>query len=311
MVKIGLAPMAGYTDRAFRTVCSKWGADFVFSEMVSTKGFLMGSLKTVDLLPFPEEGNVAVQIFGNETEELSKAAEILSERYSWIDLNAGCPVKKVVRKGAGGGLLRDLAKFREIVRAVRKSVKCKFSVKTRLGWNKNDVVEIYRILVEEGVDEVFIHARTVVQGFSGKANWKSLSVLDKKIPTFVSGDIFTPENAKEALEESGCQGILVARGAIGRPWIFKQIRDFLQHGTYSEPSLKDILATLNEHIDLLIKEKGERGAAKEIRKFLAGYTKGLEGARRFRDEAMKIEDICNLKQAIYKFFVRKAEKISF
>ncbi|MCD6551336.1 tRNA-dihydrouridine synthase family protein, partial [Thermotoga sp.] len=192
MVKVGLAPMAGYTDRAFRTVCFEWGADFAFSEMVSAKGFLMDSEKTRKLLPSPEERSVAVQIFGSDPEELSKAAEMLSEEYSWIDLNAGCPVKKVVKRGAGGGLLRNLDLLKVVVREVRKRVKGKFTVKTRLGWDRNQISKIYEILVGEGVDEVFIHARTVAQAFTDKADWKSLSVLDKRIPTFVSGDIFSP-----------------------------------------------------------------------------------------------------------------------
>ncbi|AAD35190.1 hydrolase [Thermotoga maritima MSB8] len=300
-VKVGLAPMAGYTDSAFRTLAFEWGADFAFSEMVSAKGFLMNSQKTEELLPQPHERNVAVQIFGSEPNELSEAARILSEKYKWIDLNAGCPVRKVVKKGAGGALLKDLRHFRYIVRELRKSVSGKFSVKTRLGWEKNEVEEIYRILVEEGVDEVFIHTRTVVQSFTGRAEWKALSVLEKRIPTFVSGDIFTPEDAKRALEESGCDGLLVARGAIGRPWIFKQIKDFLRSGKYSEPSREEILRTFERHLELLIKTKGERKAVVEMRKFLAGYTKDLKGARRFREKVMKIEEVQILKEMFYNF----------
>lgn len=301
MVKVGLAPMAGYTDRAFRTVCFKWGADFAFSEMVSAKGFLMNSKKTRELLPSPEEKNVAVQIFGSDPEELSRAADVLSDEYPWIDLNAGCPVRKVVKKGAGGGLLRDLDLFRAVVKELRKHVKGKFTVKTRLGWNENQISKIYEILVEEGVDEVFIHTRTVAQAFTGKADWKSLSVLDKKIPTFVSGDIFSPEDAKRALEESGCHGVLVARGAIGRPWLFKQIKDFLERGKYSEPSTDEILRSFEMHLSLLVEDKGEEKAIKEIKKFVAGYTKNLKGARRFRDEMMKIKNLQTLKEMFYNF----------
>ncbi|PLV57624.1 tRNA dihydrouridine synthase DusB [Thermotoga sp. SG1] len=301
MVKVGLAPMAGYTDRAFRTVCFKWGADFAFSEMVSAKGFFMDSGKTRELLPSPKEKNVAVQIFGNDPEELSRAARILSDKYPWIDLNAGCPVRKVVKKGAGGGLLKDLDFFRLVVREVRKHVKGKFTVKTRLGWDENQILKIYQILVDEGVDEVFIHARTVVQAFTGKADWKSLSVLDKKVPTFVSGDIFSPEDAKRALEESGCHGVLVARGAIGRPWLFKQIKEFLEHGRYSEPSVDDILRSFEMHLNLLVEDKGEEKAVKEMRKFMVGYTRNLKGSRRFRDEIMKIKNLQTLKEMFYNF----------
>jgi len=300
--EIGLAPMAGYTDRAFRKICLEFGADFAFTEMISAKGLLVACEKTKNLLPGPDERNVAVQIFGSDPDVLSTAAEELSKEFSWVDLNAGCPVRKVIRRGEGGALLRDLERLRYVVRAMRKRMNGRFSVKTRLGWDRNEIERIYAVLIEEGVNVIFVHARTVVQGFSGRADWKALSVLDKVVPTFMSGDIFSPEDARRALEESGCHGVIVARGAIGNPWIFKQIRDLLEKGGYEEPSPMQVYEVFVKHLELLIENKGEEKALKEMRKFVAGYTKKMRNAKKFREVFMKIENVDLLKEMVYNFF---------
>ena len=294
--------MAGITDRAFREICRGYGASFSFSEMISADGYIRGSSKTRNLLPHDEKFT-AVQIFGSDAFVLAEAAAGLSEEFDWIDLNAGCPVRKIIKKGAGGFLIKDLKKFREMVRRLRESVKGVFSVKTRLGWEKNEFERIYAILSEEGVDLVIVHARTVLQGFNGRAVWKELSSLRfDGPPVLISGDILSPEDAKRALEESNCQGVVVARGALGRPWIFKQIRDLFFGGRYEKPSLEEIKDTMLEHLNLLKRYKGEKKAIKEFRKFVSGYTKNIPGSRRFRDEIMKIEDITSLEALIGTFF---------
>ncbi|HIP91847.1 MAG TPA: tRNA dihydrouridine synthase DusB [Thermotoga sp.] len=294
--------MAGITDKAFRTICREFGASFSYSEMISADGYIRNSLKTKDLLPTNEDFT-AVQIFGSDPFVLSEAASKLSEQFDWIDLNAGCPVKKVIKKGAGGALIKDLKKFRKVVRDMRKSIKGVFSVKTRLGWERNDFEKIYNTLLEEGVDIVAVHTRTVCQGFKGKANWKELDYLNfESLPVLISGDILTPEDAKKALETVKCQGVLVARGAIGRPWIFKQIKDFFTKGVYEMPSFKEIGDIALKHLDLLRYYKGEEKAVKEFRKFIVGYTKNIPNSKEFRRKIMVIENINLLKESLDVFF---------
>ncbi|RKX57122.1 MAG: tRNA dihydrouridine synthase DusB [Thermotoga sp.] len=294
--------MAGITDKAFRTICREFGASFSYSEMISADGYIRGSSKTKDFLPYDEDFT-AVQIFGSDPFLLSEAAAELSEQFDWIDLNAGCPAKKVIKKGAGGALIRDLKELKKVVRELRRNIKGVFSVKTRLGWEKNDFERIYSILSEEDVDLVVVHARTVRQGFEGKASWEDLSFLNSDgPPVFISGDILSPEDAKKVLMMTNCQGVIVARGAVGRPWIFKQIRDFFARGMYEVPSLEEIKDVALRHLDLLKHYKGEKKAVKEFRKFISGYTRDIPNSRKFRRKVMEIEDFNSLKKLLDVFF---------
>ena len=294
--------MAGITDKAFRTICREFGASFSYSEMISADGYIRRSSKTRDLLPYDED-LTAVQIFGSDPFVLSEAAAELSEQFDWIDLNAGCPVKKVIRKGAGGALIRDLKELKKIVRELRRNVKGVFSVKTRLGWERNDFERIYSILSEEDVDLIAVHARTVRQGFEGKAIWEDLSSLNfDGPPVLISGDILSPEDAKKVLMMTNCQGVIVARGAVGRPWIFKQIRDLFVKGVYEVPSLEEIKDVALRHLDLLKHYKGEKKAVKEFRKFIIGYTRDIPNSRKFRRKIMEIEDFNLLKKLLDVFF---------
>jgi len=261
------------------------------------------SFKVVEkMLPDIYEPFTGIQIFGSDVEYMVKAAFFIQHRGKFIDINAGCPVKKVIKKGAGGALVRDLPKLLEMVREVKKNTEIPISVKTRIGWDKDEADKIYYSLVDAGADFVVIHTRTVKQVFLGKADWKVLrKIKEKPIPLYISGDIFTPEDAKTALEVSDADGVVVARGAIGNPWIFTQIRDYIDTGRYKKPSPKERLELFLKHIEENVKFFGEPKGIVEMRKFIAGYTKSIPLARRLRERFMKVQTLKEVRQLFEEF----------
>jgi len=295
--KLSLAPMAGYSDAAFREICRRWGAEMTYSEMISSRAVLMRTTK------IPKDRCV-IQLFGSDPAELAEAAEKVSDRAVWLNLNAGCPVKKVVKRGAGAALLKDLPRLRTIVREIKKRVQKPLSVKTRLGWEKDDSERIVSLLAEEGVDLVEIHARTAIQLYNGKARRDAFERLKNHfdIPIFASGDVFTPEDIDELLNHRGVDGVLVARGAVGSPWIFKAARLRFEGERYYSPTIRDRCKTVLTHLKMLSKDKGERKAIVEFRKFITPYTKGLRGAKEFRRYAMTLKDYSMFYRAIEEFF---------
>lgn len=290
--KVGLAPMAGITDFSFRKVCFEHGASFAFTEMISAKSILMNIKINETYLPREEESSkVGIQLFGSDPVELSEAASVIQERGLWVDLNAGCPVNKVVKKGSGSALLKDLNKFREVVRSMRRVLR-RFTVKTRIGWEKDEFERIYNILVEEGVDAIFLHGRTAKQMYSGKATWKIYN--PGYVPLYISGDIYTVKDIETALYESKANGVIVARGSIGNPWIFSGVN----------PNNEERLRTVCKHLDYLYEEYSDYGAV-VFRKFVAGYTKDIPGAREFRNNVMKLKTIDDLKNAFTQFLGKR------
>ncbi|WP_372589325.1 tRNA-dihydrouridine synthase [Fervidobacterium pennivorans subsp. shakshaketiis] len=288
---VGLAPMAGVTDYPFRKICFELGAKFAFTEMISAKSVLLNISVNEKYFPKEDEKHlVGVQLFGSDPFELAQAAALVEGRGLWVDLNAGCPVAKVVKRGAGSALLKDIEHFRKVVREMRRVVK-RLSVKTRIGWEKDEFEKIYDALVSEGVDIIFVHGRTAKQMYSGKAKWDIYN--PGIVPLYISGDIYTVDDIKRAMELSGADGVIVARGAIGNPWIFSENRD--------SPSLDDKLRVILKHIDLLREEYGKDGVV-EFRKFVAGYTKDMPHAREFRNKVMKITDVNDLKDAFVEYF---------
>ncbi|SHH55122.1 putative TIM-barrel protein, nifR3 family [Thermosipho atlanticus DSM 15807] len=289
--KVGLAPMAGITNYSFRTICFTFGAEFAYTEMISAESVIRNV--KVNELYFPhddEKEKVAIQIFGSDPFVMAQAAKMLETKGAWIDINAGCPVKKVIRKGAGSALLKDLRKLKKIIEEIKKIVSCKVSVKVRLGFEKNEFDKIYDTVVEAGADMIAVHGRTAKQMYLGKATW---NVRNKGyIPFYINGDINSLEDAKKAMEISGAEGVLIGRGAIGNPWIFSN----------GNPSLAEKLNIILNHLDFLYKEVGNR-AVVEFRKFVTGYTKGLKNSREFRAQVMKIEDFEELKDLFRKYFL--------
>ncbi len=283
--------MAGYTNLPFRRIAYDYGACFAYTEMIAAQSVFKARQKVSEMLPSPKEPFTGIQIYGFSPEYILKAAERLQTFGKFIDVNAGCPVKKVVKKGMGGALLKDLDRLFEIVRILKENLSVPVTVKTRIGWEKNEVERIYGGLVNSGVDMVVFHTRTVKQMFKGKADWKVLSkIKDKAVPILVSGDIFSPEDALNALELSGTDGALVARGAVGNPWIFSQIRSLIDYGYYEEPSINERMEIMMKHLRENIEFMGERRGVIEFRKFVAGYTKNLKNSREFRSLFMKVQD---------------------
>jgi tRNA-dihydrouridine synthase B len=292
---VALAPMAGVSDRSFRTVCRMWGAQFSFSEMISAESVLLDVDVVDKMLPFEEE-NTAVQLYGSEPKKLALAARKVQHRASWIDLNAACPVKKVIKKNAGAALLKDLERLKDIVLAMKDECEKPITVKIRIGFEKNELEKIMDVLVSAGADGVEVHGRTAVQMYFGKAQW-DLNLEKWNVPTAISGDLYSVEDIRRALEVSKAQAAIVARGALRKPWIFYEFF----HA--KAPSIEQIRDMFLFHARLLKEDEGEKSFYK-LRQFVAGYTHGFSGAREFRERFMKLEGFDAIESAILEFFNR-------
>ena len=295
---IFLAPMAGVTDIPFRLLCKEQGASLVYTEMVSAKAMHYNDAETMKLTEtHPDERPVGVQIFGSEPEIMAEAAERLSARedIALIDINMGCPAPKIVKNGEGSALMKKPDLVRQIVREVVKASSKPVTVKIRKGWDENSVnaVAIAAICEEEGAKAVTVHGRTREQYYSGKADINIIKEVKEAltIPVIGNGDIRTPEDAKKMLDISGCDAIMVARGAQGNPWIFKNIDDYLGKGVYiNKQDNKFILETILRHYSLMEKIKGEKIAVLEMRKHIAWYLHGFYGSAKIRASIFKAQD---------------------
>lgn len=284
-----LGPMAGITDSVFRRICREYDCGILFSEMISSKGLYFKDAKTEELLKiYPEEKPVAFQIFGSDPEIMAYAASVLKERENaFIDINMGCPVPKVVKSGDGSALLKTPDLVGRIVKAVVKSAGKPVTVKIRIGWDENsiNVLEIAKIIEDAGAAAITIHSRTREQFYSGKADWsyikKVKEILD--IPVIGSGDVFSGKDAVRMIEETGCDGVMIARGARGNPWIFNEA---LRHMGLTDKlinvDLSERVNTAIKHFLLLVEEKGEYVAIREMRKHIGWYFKGIPHATEIR-----------------------------
>jgi nifR3 family TIM-barrel protein len=284
-----LAPVAGYTDRAFRSICTELGADFTCTELASAEALARGGKATYDLIRRGEnEKRYAVQLFGHDPQTMYKAALTLTSfRPEAVDINCGCPVPKVVKTGAGSALMKDPALLGRIVEAVVKA--CAemegppVTVKMRSGWDSQSINyrECARVAREAGAAMVTLHPRTRAQGYSGKSDWSQIadlaSVLD--IPVAGSGDLYTPEDAERMLRETGCAAVMFARGAEGNPFIFQAARDFLRSGDWTPVAFEERIDAAFRHLTLLSADIGERAASREMRKQFCAYTKGPPGKK--------------------------------
>jgi len=303
-----MAPMAGITNLPFRLIVKTFGASLVTTEMISAMGLAQGNKRTLDYLnTHPDEKPLSVQIFGSLPEAMATATKIVIDSGADIvDINMGCPVKKVVKTGSGGFLLRDLEKAKKIVSAVRRACSVPLTVKIRAGWSNDQPVafDIARMLEDCGVDAITIHPRSVTQGFSGHSDWKIIAKVKKhvKIPVIGNGDVFEPSMALEMKSQTGCDGVMIGRGARGNPWIFRQILEFKKGLTPHQPGLDERKALIMNHFNLLANALGENRAARIMRGLLFWYTKGLPNSCSFRRRIIAIKDLGTLTLTLDNYF---------
>lgn len=304
-IPLYLAPLAGYTDRAFRSVCKEWGADYMLSEMVSADGIIRDKQKTLQYTIFADfERPFGMQIFGSDPDVIAHAAEaILPLNPDFIDLNMGCPVKKVVKRGAGSALMKDPVLASAIVKSTKTVISSKLplSVKFRSGWDSSNInfLEFGLLMQDSGADIVCLHPRTQKQMFSGKSNWEHIRILKQalSIPVIGNGDIFSPQDAKNMLNDTNCDALMIGRGALGRPWLFAQIKEFLATGEYMPITKDKLLNTAFKHLEYALKFKEERIVVKEMRSQLCHYIKAMPGSKDLRDRlnhTQSAEEIKNL-----------------
>ena len=310
--KAVLAPLAGITNSVFRLLCKKMGASLVFSEMISSDGIVRENEKTLSLIDFEEnEKPIGIQLFGDSPSIIARAVSRLNPyRPDLIDLNFGCPQKKIIKKGAGAAILKDLNKMKQIASAAVKETDIPVTAKIRSGWNSFTIIakEAALTLQDAGVHAVTIHPRTQTMGFSGKSDWSIIKDIKQavQIPVIGNGDIDTPEKAKQMLDETGCDLIMIGRGSFGNPWIFKQINFFLEKG-YNLPdvSFAERIDFCIDHLKLSVRKKGDYYGVIKMRKHIGWYTKGIPYSTEIRREinqiqspAKIIDKLQNLKEKI-------------
>ena len=309
-----LAPMAGVTDMPFRLICHEMGCPMATSEMLSAKGFLLApkdsrAVRELTAVSPGEEGAVALQIFGHEPEIMARAAQELTRdaRFAMLDINMGCPVPKIVGNGEGSALMRSPELAAQIVREVAQASHVPVSAKMRLGFEAGSetCLTLAPMLEKAGAAMITLHARTRSQFYEGQADWTMIRRLKERvsIPVVGNGDIVTAQDALRMLEETGCDGVAVGRGAQGNPWIFEQIRDAFAGKAIREPQPEEKLAVLMRHARMLAQLKCEEIAVKEMRRHVVCYVRGMRDAARVRTKVNGVSSLDELEALMRDFFI--------
>ncbi|HUK90050.1 MAG TPA: tRNA dihydrouridine synthase DusB [Blastocatellia bacterium] len=304
-----LAPMAGVTDSSFRRLIKELGGvGLIVTEFISVEGLTRGNLRTHRMMKFlPEERPISIQIFGYDVDRMQAAAEIIEESGADIvDINCGCPAKKVVKGGGGSSLLRDLPQLEKILVTLRKAVSIPVTMKIRTGWDDSSInaVEVARIIEGSGGSMVAIHGRTRMQGYQGSANWDVIAAAKRavNIPVVGCGDVTTPEIAINRFSETGVDGVMIGRGAIANPWIFRQTGETLRQEAIYEPPLAEKHRVLHRYHELLKDELPPRALAGKLKQMSGYFTHGLEGGSRLRERVFQSQTITEIYEHIDEYF---------
>lgn len=313
--RVILAPMAGVTDSTFRILARSFGAALTYTEMISADGLVRQNTNSLRLLYFREEERpIGVQLYGSDPEKLASAAkEVERLKPDLIDLNFACPVKKVTKKNGGAAVLRDLGLLRKIVSSVTRSVSLPVTLKIRSGWDSENIValEVAKIAQDCGVSAITIHPRTGKSMFRGKANWDIIGEVKSKVNLTIlgSGDIFSPQNVKEMIDSTGCDGVMVGRGALGNLWIFQRANHYLaKNELLPEPSIQEVVNMALMHLSLSIQERGEYWGIMRMRKHLLWYIRKLPRNQELRKNIISTEKFEDLKKA-FEFYLFSNEPL--
>ena len=313
MIKIGdieipdfpllLAPMEDVSDPPFRALCKEMGADVVYTEFISSEGLIRNAQKSVSKLDiFEKERPVGIQIFGANLDSMLQSVDIVEAvNPDIIDINFGCPVKKVVSKGAGAGILKDIDLMVKLTKEMCKRTSLPVTIKTRLGWDENSIkiVEVAERLQDVGAKAISIHGRTRAQMYKGEANWKPIAQVKNNprmfIPVFGNGDVNSPEKAKLMRDQYGLDGAMIGRASIGNPWFFNQVKEYFKTGKHAKkPSILERIKVARRHLEMSIKWKGERLGILETRRHYSNYFKGIQDFKQHRTKLVTLETVSEL-----------------
>ncbi len=314
---ISLAPMEDVTETPFRLICKRLGADIMYTEFTSSEALIRDIPRAMKKIEITDaERPIAIQLFGGVEQSMDKAAKV-AEKFQpdFLDINCGCWVKNHVARGEGAALLRDLSRFEAIVKATVKATSLPVTVKTRLGWDSDSIVilDVAKIVEQAGARALAVHCRTRSQAHTGFADWNWLEKLKKtvSIPILGNGDITSPEDVKRMFE-TGCDGVMIGRGAIANPWIFKQAKHYLATGDLlAEPALKEKIELCIAHLKLSVHYKGSRDGVITFRKFYAGYLSGLPNVAKLRSDLMQIQELEEVINRLHQFLDQHSQQLHY